>query len=313
MSMNKRIPHLLAFAALVLSILPARAQQELMISQYMFNGLFLNPAYSGSHPYTTATLLHRSQWVGMEGAPRTNLIGIDGPLMDGKMGVGFTFQHDMIGVSRDMEMAANYAYRIRTGHNGHLAFGLKAGLSLYSANFGDLVYWDAQDALYRNNISNATVGKFGFGIYWNNERSYFGISIPTLYAADGKLSHVTTGPPAHYFTQHYYINAGRVLELNENFDLKPNVLVKFQPQAPPEVDLNLNLLFKQRFWLGAGYRTGDGIVGMVEFQINHTFRAGYAYDMNTSRLRRYNGGSHEVMLAIDLGREPIMIKNPRFF
>jgi type IX secretion system PorP/SprF family membrane protein len=299
--------------ALAFSLHPAMAQQELMISQYMFNGLFLNPAYAGSHPYASATLLHRSQWTGMPGAPRTNLAGIDAPLMDGKMGVGFTVAHDVIGVSRDMEMAVQYAYRIRTGGNGHLAFGLKAGLSLYSAKLSDLTYWDAQDAVYQNNISNAAVGKFGFGMYWNNERSYVGISVPTLHSTDGALVAETAGSPDHYFTQHYYLNAGHVLELNEDLDLKPNVLLKFQPQAPPEADLNLNLLYKERFWLGAGYRTGDGLVGMVEFQINHMFRAGYAYDMNTSELRRYNGGSHEVMLGIDLGREPIMIKNPRFF
>lgn len=313
MGMTKHIRSILSAAVLVFSAGTAWAQQELMISQYMFNGLFLNPAYAGSHPYTSATLLHRSQWVGMEGAPRTNLLGIDGPLMDGKMGVGFTFRHDVIGVSRDMEMAANYAYRIRTGPASHLAFGLKAGVSLYTANFGDLVYWDAQDAMYQQNIGNAAVGKFGFGIFWHNERSYAGISIPTIYAADGKIASEIPTAPEHYFTQHYYLNAGHVLELSSDFDLKPNVLVKFQPQAPPEADINLNLLYKERFWLGAGYRTGDGIVGMVEFQINPMLRAGYAYDMNTSQLRHYNGGSHEVMLGIDLGREPIMIKNPRFF
>lgn len=299
---------LLAFTASM-----ATAQQEPMISQYMFNGLFLNPAYAGSHPYASATALHRSQWAGMAGAPRTNLLGIDGPLMGNKMGLGLTFSHDMIGVSRDMEIAANYAYRIRTGTKGHLAFGLKAGLSLYSANLSDLTYWDAQDALYQNNISNATVGKYGFGIYWNNERSFIGLSVPTIYVADGKVSSELPGSPAHYFTQHFYLNTGHVFEINENFDLKPSVLVKYQQQAPPEADLNLNVLFKDRFWLGAGYRTGDAVVGMVEFQVNHLFRVGYAYDMNTSKLRHYNGGSHEVMLGIDLGREPIMIKNPRYF
>ena len=308
-AMHRILPLLL----ILLAGAPLRAQQEVMVSQYMFNGLFLNPAYAGSHPYTSATVLHRSQWVGMEGAPRTNLLGIDGPLMGNKMGLGFTFSHDMIGVSRDMEMAANYAYRIRTGTNGHLAFGLKAGLSFYTANLSDLVYWDTQDALYQNNISNATVGKFGFGLYWNNERSFVGISVPTIYAADGKVTSELPNSPEHYFTQHYYLNAGHVFELNDNFDLKPSVLIKYQQQAPPEVDLNLNVLFKDRFWLGAGYRTGDAVVGMVEFQINRMFRAGYAYDMNTSKLRHYNGGSHEVMLGIDLGKEPIMIKNPRYF
>ncbi len=309
----RSIRFILPVAFLASTALSVQAQQEVMISQYMFNGLFLNPAYAGSHPYASATVLHRSQWVGMAGSPRTNLLGIDGPVLDNKMGLGFTFSHDMIGVSRDMEIAANYAYRIRTGTNGHLAFGLKAGLSMYSANLSDLLYWDSQDALYQNNISNATVGKFGFGLYWNNERSYVGLSVPTIYAADGKIASEVPGSPDHYFTQHYYLNAGHVFELNENFDLKPSMLLKYQQQAPPEVDINLNVLFKQRFWLGAGYRTGDGIIGMVEFQISPMFRAGYAYDMNTSMLRHYNGGSHEVMLGIDLGKEPIMIKNPRFF
>lgn len=306
-----RIP--LSAALAVFLGMAASAQQELMTSQYMFNGLFLNPAYAGSHPYATATALHRSQWVGMEGAPRTNLFGVDAPMMDGKMGLGLTFSHDRIGVSRDMEVAAQYAYRIRTGARGHLAFGLKAGVSMYTANLGDLVYWDAQDAVYQGNISNAAVGKFGFGLYWHDERTYIGLSVPTLQAADKQLVTDLATAPDHYFTQHYYLNAGHVFELNDNFDLKPSVLLKYQQQAPPEVDLNLNVLFKERFWLGAGYRTGDAIVAMVEYQISPMFRAGYAYDMTTSALRRYNGGSHEVMLGIDLGREPVMIKNPRYF
>lgn len=298
---------------LVLAGATASAQQEPMMSQYMFNGLFINPAYAGSHPYATATALHRSQWTGMAGAPRTNLFGIDAPLPGGKMGLGLTFIHDRIGISRDMEMAAHYAYRIRTGGEGHLAFGLKAGLSMYAANVSELVYWDAQDAVYRNDISNTPVGKFGFGLYWNNERSFAGISVPTIVAADGKLASDLPSAPDHYFTRHFYLHAGHVFELNEDFDLKPSVLLKYQPQAPPEVDLNLNVLFKERFWLGAGYRTGDAVVAMLEYQISHMFRAGYAYDMTTSRLGRYNGGSHEVMLGIDLGREPISIKNPRYF
>lgn len=283
------------------------------MSQYMFNGLFINPAYAGSHPYAQATVLHRSQWTGMAGAPRTNLLGFDLPLLDNKMGLGATFSHDQIGVSRDMEAAVHYAYRIRTRGNGHLAFGLKAGLSMYATNFSELVYWDAGDAVYLNDISNAPVGKFGFGMYWNNEHTYIGLSVPTIVAADRKLTEGLTTAPDHYFTQHFYLNAGHVFELNEHFDLKPSVLLKYQQQAPPEVDLNVNVLFKERFWLGAGYRTGDAVVAMVEYQVNHIFRVGYAYDMTTSALRRYNGGSHEVMLGIDLGRAPVMIKNPRFF
>lgn len=291
----------------------ARAQQEVMVSQYMFNGLFLNPAYAGSHPFTSASLLHRDQWTGMAGAPVTSMLAIDAPLWNERMGLGFTLVHDQIGVSRDLEMASQYAYSIRTGTNGRLAFGLKAGLSLYSAKLSELVYWDQNDPLYQQNIRNVTVGKFGSGLYWHNHRSYVGLSVPTIYAADGRVVKAAESTSDHYFTQHYYLYAGHVFEINEDLDLKPSTLVKFQPEAPPQADLNLNALYRERFWLGIGYRTGASVTGMVEYQVNPMFRIGYAYDMTTSALRRYNGGSHEVMLGIDLGKDPVRIKTPRYF
>jgi type IX secretion system PorP/SprF family membrane protein len=157
------------------------------------------------------------------------------------------------------------------------------------------------------------VGKFGFGLYWHDDRSFVGFSVPTIYAADKAITKDALSALDHYFTQHYYLYAGHVFELSESFDLKPSVMVKYQPQAPPEADLNLNVLYKQRFWLGAGYRSGDAIVGMLEYQVNPMLRIGYAYDMTNSLLRNYSGGSHEVMLGIDLGKDLIRIKTPRYF
>jgi type IX secretion system PorP/SprF family membrane protein len=289
------------------------AQQEVMVSQYMFNGLFLNPAYAGSHPYVSGSLLHREQWTSIEGAPTTSMLAVDGPLWNNKMGLGFSLVHDRIGISRDLELTGHYAYRIRTGENGKLAFGLKAGLSIYSARLSDLIYWDANDALYQQNISNAMVGKFGFGVYWYDDRSFVGLSVPTLYAADGAISTHATSAIDHYFTQHYYLYTGHVFQINESLDLKPSVLIKYQQQAPPEVDVNVNALYRERLWLGVGYRTGDAVVGMLEYQVNPMLRVGYAYDMTTSLLNRYAGGSHEIMLGIDLGKELIRIKTPRYF
>ncbi|HEX2618238.1 MAG TPA: type IX secretion system membrane protein PorP/SprF [Flavobacteriales bacterium] len=297
----------------ILCVRTAHAQQEVMVSQYMFNGLFLNPGYAGSHPYVSASLLHRAQWMNVDGAPRTSMLAIDGPLLGEKMGVGFTLVNDRIGISHETEVAGEYAYRIRTGATGRLAFGLKAGIGVYSANLNELVYWDAQDALYQQNIKNTVLGKFGFGLYWHDDRSFVGLSVPTLYAADGALTSAVASALDHYYVQHYYLYAGHVFELNESFDLKPSVLLKYQQQAPPEVDLNCNVLFRDRFWLGVGYRTGDAVVGMVEYQISPMFRLGYAYDMTTSKLSTYTSGTHEVMLGMSFGRDPIKIKTPRYF
>ncbi|MFZ1688781.1 MAG: type IX secretion system membrane protein PorP/SprF [Flavobacteriales bacterium] len=311
-NMRRRYRKLSAICAVLLLACTSLAQQEVMVSQYMFNGLFINPAYAGSHTYASSSLLHREQWLEVPGAPRTSMLAFDAPLYGNRMGLGLSVVRDEIGVSRDMEVAGHYAYRIKLG-DGRLAFGLKAGLSIYSANLNDLVYWDENDAVYAQNVNNALVGKFGFGMYWNNKLSYIGISVPTLYAADKAIevhgSDVTDG----FFTNHFYLNAGKLFHLNANFDLKPSFLVKYELSAPIEADINCNVLYKERFWLGAGYRTGDAIVGMVEYQITQRLRAGYAYDLALNKLRAYTSGSHELMIGFDFGKETIKIKTPRYF
>jgi len=291
----------------------SHAQQEVMTSQYMFNQLFLNPAYAGSHGYASASLLNRTQWAQMEGAPSTAMLAVDGPVWNDKMGLGFTIVHDRIGVSRDLDMAGHYAYHLRVSEGSRLALGLRAGLSVYSARLSELVFWDTNDQLYQQDISNALVGKFGFKTYWYDATSYVGVSVPTIYAADGAITMNVNSALDHYFTQHFYLHAGKVFPLGELFDIKPSTLIKFMPNAPPQADVNCNVLYRERVWLGAGYRTGDAIVAMAEYQVSPRLRIGYAYDMTTSRLRTYTTGSHEVMLGMDFGRDLVRIKSPRYF
>jgi len=299
--------------ALVLSGLRASAQQEVMISQYMFNGLFLNPAYAGSHDYVSTSLLHRSQWVQVDGAPRTSLFSIDGPLMGDRMGVGFTASYDRIGISSDVDLAGHYAYHVKLNERSKLSLGLRAGVSFHSARFDDLVYWDTNDPLYQANVRNTAVGKFGFGLYWYSATSFVGLSVPTIHAADGGLVKELGSTVGNYYDQHWYLHAGKVFPLGEYIDIKPTTLIKYLPDAPVQADINCNLLYRERIWFGLGYRTGESVVGMLEYQITPQIRAGYAYDMNTSKLRTYTSGSHEVMLGIDFGRDLIKIKTPRYF
>lgn len=316
MCSGMNLAHLRTIASAVLFALIGTAshgQQEVMISQYMFNGLVLNPAYAGSHGYLSTSLLHRAQWMQVEGAPRTSMLALDGPVLNNKMGLGFTMVHDQIGVSRDLDMAGHYAYHLKLNNASKLSFGLRAGLSVYSAQLTDLLYWDPSDQVFQNDISNQVVGKFGFGVYWYDRTAFVGLSVPTIYAADGRISTDIGGDLQRHFTQHFYLHAGKVFPLNEVFDIKPSILVKYMPNAPVQADVNCNLLYKERIWFGAGYRTGDAMVAMVEYQITPQMRIGYAYDMNTSRLRTYTSGSHEIMLGMDFGRELVKIKTPRYF
>ena len=310
--MRKQIRNLL-IATAIIAAGNTSAQQEVMVSQYMFNGLFLNPAYAGSHPYAGVSLLHRAQWTGINGAPRTSMLAYDSPLLGNKMGLGFSMVHDAIGVSRDLQFDAHYSYHLRMGETGHIAFGLKAGVSVYSARLSELTYWDGDDQVFTNDISNKLVGNFGFGAYWWNDLSYIGVSVPTLYAADEAITADVHGAMDHYFSRHYYLYGGHVFHLNESFDLKPSTMVRVEASAPLEADINLNVLYKEKLWLGVGYRTGDAVVAMIEYKVGPLLRVGYSYDLTTSALNAYSNGSHEVMIGIDLGRDPIKIKTPRYF
>ncbi|MBK9762371.1 MAG: type IX secretion system membrane protein PorP/SprF [Flavobacteriales bacterium] len=308
-----QVRNVLISATLSSCALVGWAQQEVMVSQYMFNQLFLNPAYAGTHSYMSSSILHRSQWMRMDGAPTTSMMAVDAPILSGKAGLGFSVVHDRIGVSRDLDLAGHFSYHVRTGAASTLSFGLRAGVSIYSARLADLTYWDTNDRVFQGNINNKPVGKFGFGLYWYNTTTYVGLAIPTIYAADGRISMDPGNALGHYFTQHYYFNAGKVFQLSENFDIKPSTMVRFTPDAPFQADVNCNILYRDRFWFGAGYRSGAALVGMVEYQVESRLRVGYAYDMATSKLRNYAGGSHEVMIGLDFGKEPIRIKSPRYF
>ena len=296
-----------------LGTISVTAQQELMVSQYMFNGLLVNPAYAGTHDYFSASLLHRSQWTNLDGAPTSQVFAIDGPVANDKLGVGLLINNDQIGVISQLDISANLAYHLELG-TGDLSFGIKAGGAMYSATLSDVVVWDGNDEVYTsNNISGKFVPKFGFGVYYHSEKFFAGVSVPLIYSMDDNV--ILQGSSAdNYFSQHYYLNTGMVFEPNTNLAIKPSILVKYEQAAPVEVDLNCNFLLYRRLWLGAGYRTGDAIIGMIEYNITPQLRVGYSYDFTTTEIRDYSNGSHEIMLGFDFGRDvEIKKRSPRYF
>jgi type IX secretion system PorP/SprF family membrane protein len=287
------------------------SQQDLIVSQYMFNGLFLNPAYAGSHKYVSSSLLHRTQWVNFSGAPRTALLAVEGELPGKNMGLGLIVANDRIGATEQTDIYANYSYHVKLGE-GKLAFGLKAGVSNYIFRGNNLTIWDANDEVFTPKRT-AWLPKAGTGLYYYTKTWYAGFSVPTLIAYDNNQSFSFDVNSATFLRRHYYLNGGYVFTLNDLFKLKPSLLVKYIPAAPVQADVNLNLLYKDMLWIGASYRTGDAVTFMVEYQTNFRFRVGYAYDMTTSRLRNYSAGTHEVMIGYDFGKDLVKIKTPRYF
>ncbi|MFK7757579.1 MAG: type IX secretion system membrane protein PorP/SprF [Flavobacteriales bacterium] len=303
----------LVVTVFLLTPLTTWSQQELQVSQYMFNQLLVNPAYAGTQSYGSASLLHRSQWVSMDESPVSQVLSLETPL--GKsLGGGLLVTNDSHGIINELSASANLGYHFNLTSETKLALAARIGVSSYSADFTQLDYWDADDPVYTStNIENEFVPKFGFGAYFYNEKWFAGLSVPTIIApSDDKLS-VTTASE-NYFSQHFYASGGYAFELSPILVFRPSVLLKYENAAPLEADINANFLINKKLWLGLGYRTGDALVGMVEYNFTNRLRAGYAYDFTTTEIRNYSNGSHEIMIAFDFGEDLIIKKtSPRYF
>jgi type IX secretion system PorP/SprF family membrane protein len=304
--------NLLVIIFIISGTLAARAQQDIMVSQYMFNGLFLNPAYAGSHKYTSASLLHRRQWVNFPGAPNTSIFAIDGPFAKRKMGWGLMVANETIGATTQTDFFGNYSYHLPLG-DGKLSFGLRAGGSLVSANLAQLKINDPGDEVFAQNVRSRFLPKFGAGAYYYSKMYYVGVSLPTLIAYDPKRDFSFDVNASSSIRRHYLLTGGYVFVVNDQVKLKPSTLIKWQPAAPVQADINLNVLLNDVFWIGGSYRTKESIVGIIEYQISPIMRIGYAFDYNMTEIRKFSVGSHEIMLGIDFGKDILKTKNPRFF
>jgi len=291
----------------------AKAQQEAMYTQYMFNTLVINPAYAGSRNVISATGLLRSQWTGMEGAPKTQTFTLDAPVFKKKVGLGFQAFKDRVGIVSTTGAVATYAYRIRM-EKASLSFGIQGGVSQYRANFSQVVLepiGSSNDVAFSNN-ANSAFYNFGAGVYYNSDDFYVGLSSPQLL--QNKLpSYSSDQSKQNRQFSHLFLMAGYVFPLGIDFKLKPSVLMKAVQGAPLEADVNANLWVKDIFSIGAQYRTNADVSGMFELQLGPQIRLGYAYDHSLTSLQSYNSGSHEIMLRFELGGDKNKVLSPRYF
>jgi len=301
----KKIKLLFGILALM-SLTTVFGQQDPQYTQYMYNMNVLNPAYAGSKGVTSIGILGRTQWVGVEGAPRTVTLSGHAP-MGKAVGLGMSIIHDEIGPVKEDNVYADFSYTIFTSDVGRLAFGLKAGVTFLDVRETIMVD-DDPDPL--NVPIHQTSPNFGAGVYYYTNKFYVGLSAPNFLETEhlekegGVVS--TASEKMHYFA-----TAGYVFDIADNLKLKPSTMLKATDGAPISLDLSLNLLVDERVELGLSHRIDDSISAMVGFQVNNDFRVGYAYDYTTTRFGNFNSGTHEIMLLFDFNKKNV--KSPRFF
>ncbi len=313
MNIIRKISIIILTAVSMLAGLSAFGQQDALFSQYMFNQLILNPAYSGSRDVMTTTLVHRNQWHSIEGAPQTSTFSIHSPLRNEKVAIGMSIYNDQLGPLKNIGVMANYAYRIRLD-NGRLAFGVQGGFIQQNVDLNMLILKDQFDVSLYDVPAARFTPDFNFGVYYTARNWYVGASSKHLFESLFTKEDSFNDSPYSLLARHFYGTAGFLVKFGDDLVVKPSTVVRFTQNAPVSIDLNANVFFREDFMLGASYRTGrNAIVLLAEVTIKENLKLGYSYDILTSEFAQHAVGSHEFMLSWDFDIYKRYQKSRRYF
>lgn len=313
--MKNTIIKYLIFTGIILFSIKGMSQQDPLYTQYMYNMSVINPAYATDNPgMLNLGGIYRSQWVGIDGAPKTASFFAHTPLSE-RVEVGLSIVHDEIGdIIKENNITADFAYVLPLDENNNkLSFGIKGGLTTFDGDLTRLETNQPNDPAFQNISELFPV--FGVGAFWFGDNHYLGLSAPNLFTA----KHLENEQGLRGLGEeniHYFLTGGYVFDLNPDFKLKPAFMARGVQGAPLSVDITANVLMFNRLEAGVGYRFGDSVTGLVNFAVTPGLRVGYAYDYTTSNLSNYNDGTHEFLLLFDLdmfGLSKGYDKSPRFF
>ncbi len=284
------------------------AQQDPMFTQYMFNQLSINPAYAGTRDVMSLLLINRNQWVGFDGAPVTSTFSGHLPVYK-SMAVGSSVMLDKYGPVNNLSVYVDYAYHLKLNEKTKLSFGLNGGFNYYTINYNELNKTINIDDAYPSDMDKESMPNFGFGMFLYAPHYYVGVSCPRIL--ENNFESISYGDGTE--VRHYYAMAGVVFTINDWLILRPSFMSRMAADVPFSFDVNLNALMYNKLWFGIMYRLNDSFGGIVQYQITHQLKFGYAFDFNTSQLRDYNSGSHEVMLNYEFDFKKSRVISPRYF
>lgn len=305
----------------------AQGQQDAQFSQYMFNGIYINPAYAGYKEQLNLHAFYRNQWTGIPGAPKTMSVAIDAIANDGNVGLALQISSDRLGAQRNQSIYANYSYRIPMNKDGssRLAFGLGVGVVQLGID-GAMLNPNDVEMEQPTGMQSSILPDARAGIYFANNRMYAGFSADNLvsqYIDVDRYAFIPQPKP------HYYLTAGTLIPLSREILLKPSFLLKDDRGGPTSLDLNAFVILAEKLWIGGSYRTGiklyskdylqkdlsqlNSVVAALQIFPSENLRIGYAYDYSIGPLQGYSGGTHEISIGYFFNKKNMRMLTPRFF
>jgi type IX secretion system PorP/SprF family membrane protein len=313
----KKALSLLLLPLLLLATVPALAQQIAQYSQYMNNNYILNPGATGVEDYIDVKLSYRTQWTGLEGAPKTYYASVSSALgpwrgtdkhpLRGRLrpfhAVGGLVYNDVTGPTSRLGVYGSYAYNTLLTRSIRLALGVSLGMQQFSVDGQQLRFFDPT-TVAASAASRVVDASAGLWLY--SPDFYVGLSGAQLFGNNLDFSYgpsqIGAGAPGNSLKRHYFATAGVRIPIDEDWSVVPSVLVKNVSPAPLSVDINAKIKYQDLLWFGVSWRALDSVVGMVGLSYEQ-FTVGYSYDASTSQLAGYNSGSHEILVGLRLKKK----------
>lgn len=288
------------------------AQQEAQFTQYMDNMLYYNPAYAGSRDALSITALHRQQWVGFDGAPMSTTFSLHTPLSYDNIALGVSVLNDKVGPVNATWINADVSYSLKfKNHNGRLNFGINGGINLLNGDLASLVKADAGDNSLEVRYQNDLKPNLGAGVYYHSDQFFAGFAVPRILDDAKDLNNILNDK--YISKRHYYFMVGGYFNASRMLKIRPSAMLKITEKAPLALDLSMAFILYDQLWLGANYRLMESAGVFVQYQINKSFKIGYAFEYSTTKLRGNHYGTHEILLGYDLMFKNKSLSNPRYF
>ncbi|HEX8548400.1 MAG TPA: type IX secretion system membrane protein PorP/SprF [Cytophagaceae bacterium] len=314
-----RIYFSIIFIALI--CLSAQAQQDAQFSQYLFNGVVINPGYAGSKEYVNLNGLYRKQWVGAEGEPTSQTVSVDAPIYRNKLGIGMYVQNDVIGFRRSTGAYGTIAYRVHLTSTAKLALGASVGATQFALKSSQLTTDIENDPAISQTDQSVIRPNARVGLYFNTNRFFAGITIADILNGFNVKESFVIGQQTHF-----YFATGVVVGLGSFLKIRPSIIVKEDFKGPTNADFTNFFIFKEKLWLGGSYRTAllkkdqldsdlrhrDAVALMIQVFPIERIRLGYAYDITLTDYKNFP--SHEISVGYYFIKKagPRML-TPRYF
>ncbi len=290
----------------------AVAQQEGMFSQYMYNPSALNTAYTGTRDENILYFQYRSQWNSFEGAPRSSYFNYQKQGAK-KLSTGISIMQESSGPMNQLAAGIDFAYKIQLSGDSFMSFGIKPMIDYLDVNFSSLNIYNPQDPWFDINIDQKLSPNLGLGVFYYDDRGYIGLSTSGILST----KHFDQSSPISYLAAdraHYYLMAGKVLELNDNILFKPSFLMRMVKGVPIQADISANLRIQDRIEAGLSYRFSGAMSALMAVRVQRNVLIGYSYDKELGYIGNFTGSTSELFIRYELLPKVVKtIFKPRFF